>query len=112
MPPHDYARRNYQSIFDNALQEYQRKTGKDISSSPLFDKLQSCSSPDDIITVLRQQIPGFDQSAGGGSDDRLTRWLYLTVKVVSAFSATIGAAVALVGPTTYNYEVIRLEPAR
>jgi hypothetical protein len=105
--PQDYARANYLSIFDGALQEYKRKTGKDICSNPLFDKLQSCSSPDDIIAMLRQQIPAFDQSASWSSDDRLTRWLDPTVQVISAFSATIGAGVALVSPTPY--EVIRPE---
>jgi hypothetical protein len=107
--PHDLARANYQSIFDSALQEYKKKTGKDISSNPLFNKLQSCGSPDDIITMLRQQIPGFGQSVSGSSDDRLTRWLGPTVQVINAFSATIGGAVALVGPTAY--EVTPPEPA-
>ena len=96
-PPDNSTRANHQSIFDSALQEYTKKTRKILSSEPLFYKLQSCDSPDDIITVLQQQIPGFDQSSGGSSDDRLTRWLDPTVKVVNAFSATIGNAVALVG---------------
>jgi len=96
-PPENSARANYQSIFDSALQEYTKQTRKDLSSEQLFHNLQSCDSPDDIITILRQQIPGFGQSAGGSSDDRLTRWLDPTVKVINAFSATIGGAVALVG---------------
>src|SRR6267142_232717 len=96
------ARASYQSIFDSALQEYTKKTRKDLSSNPLFPKLQSCDSPDDIMTILQQQIPEFGQSAGGNSDDRLTRWLDPTVKVINAFSATIGGAVALVGPSAYG----------
>jgi hypothetical protein len=109
-PPENFARANYQSIFDGALQEYTKKTRKVLSSEPLFHKLQSCDSPDDIITILRQQIPVFDQSSGGSSDDRLTRWLDPTVKVINAFSATIGGAAALVGPSAY--EVTRLESTR
>jgi len=96
MPQISPEKANYQSIFDSALQEYENKTRKDPSSHPLFRRLESCDSPDDIITILRQQIPGFDQSAGGSSDDRLTRWLDPTVKVINAFSATIGNAVSLV----------------
>jgi hypothetical protein len=97
-------RANYQSIFDNALQEYKKKTRKDLSSNPIFHSLQHCDSPDDIIAILRQQIPQFDQSASGttSSDGRLTRWLDPTVKVINAFSATIAGAVALVGPTAYG----------
>jgi len=95
-PPENSACANYRSMFDSALQEYTKKTRKDPSSNPLFYKLQSCSSPGDIITMLRQQIPGFDQSSSGSSDGRLRKWLDLTVKVINAFSATIGGAVALV----------------
>jgi hypothetical protein len=109
-PTESPVRANYQAIFDSALQEYKKKTRKDLSSNPLFNKLQSCGSPDDIITILRQQIPEFDQSASGSSDDRLTRWLDPTVKVINAFSATISGAVALVGHTAY--EVTRPEYAR
>jgi hypothetical protein len=99
-PPVNSPRANYQSIFDNALHEYKHKTRKDLPSDPLFHELQSCSSPDDIITTLRQKIPVFDQSASGNSDDRLTRWLDPTVKVINAFSAAIGSAVSLVGPSS------------
>lgn len=96
------AHATYQSIFDSALQEYTKKTKKDLSSNPLFPKLQSCGSPDDIIIILRQQIPGSDQSASTSSDDRLTRWLDPTVKVINAFSVTIGGAVALVCLAVYK----------
>ena len=96
------ARASYQSIFDSALQEYTKKTRKDLSSNPLFPKLQSCGSPDDIIVILRQQIPGFDRSASTSSGDRLTRWLNPTVKVIDAFSVTVGGAVSLVCLTVYE----------
>ena len=109
-PPEVSPRANYQTIFDNALQVYKRKTRRDLSSNPLFHRLESCGSPDDFITILRQQIPEFDQSAGGSSDDRLTRWLDPTVKVINAFSATIGGPVALVGCTAF--EITRPESAR
>jgi len=99
--PENLARANYQTVFDSALQEYKKKTRKDLSSNPLCHKLQSCDSPDDIIIILRQQIPDLDQSASGSGGDRLTKWLDPTVKVISAFSTTIGA-VALVCLTVYE----------
>ena len=94
------SRTNYQLIFDSALQAYKRKTGKDLPSTPLFRRLETCRSSDDIITTLRQQVPAFDQS--GSSNDGLTSWLSPTVKVVNAFSTTIGGAVALVSLTEYG----------
>jgi hypothetical protein len=93
---------NYNTIFDSALQAYKAKTGKDLSSNPLFHRLETCRSPDDIITILRQQIPGVDQSASGNSDGRLTGWLDSTVKVINAFSTTIGGTVTLVSLTEYD----------
>src|SRR5947208_17093674 len=91
------SRTDYQLIFDSALQAYKKKTGKDLPSTPLFRTLETCHSSDDIIATLRQQVPAFDQF--GGRNDGLTRWLDPTVKVVNAFSATIGGAVTLVSPT-------------
>jgi hypothetical protein len=103
--PENLARANYQSIFNSALQLYQKKTRKDLPSNPLFDQLQSCGSPDEVIAILRRQVPVFDLSAGGSSDDRLTRWLDPTVRVISAFSSTIGAAVALVSHSIYQVDL-------
>ena len=100
--PESLRHTNYQSIFDYALQAYKKKTGKDLSSNPLFHTLESCDSSDDIISTLRQQILGFDQSSSGSSHDKLTRWLDPTVKVINAFSATVGGAVTLVGPIEYE----------
>jgi hypothetical protein len=85
---------NYQGIFDNALQAYKRKTGKDLTSDPLLHSLETCHSPDAVLDLLRAQIvePGQPQSSG----NKFTAWLDPTVNVLSAFSATIGGFVGLV----------------
>jgi hypothetical protein len=88
---------NYQSIFDSALEEYKSKTGKDLTEDPLLRSLETCDTPDAVLTILRAQIlgPGPSQS----SHDKLTTWLDPTVNVINAFSATIGGGVGLVSPT-------------
>jgi len=88
---------NYQSIFDDAIEAYKKKTKKDLRSHPLLDKLQDCHSPDSVLRVLYQQIPGFDQSRG--TDDKLTKWLNPTVNVLYTFSGVIGGGISLVSPT-------------
>ena len=98
---------NYQTIFDSAFKAYKKKTGKDLPSTPLFRTLETCRSSGDVIATLRQQVYAFDQS--GNSNDGLTRWLDPTVKVVNAFSATIGGAVGLVSLTEYG--VVHPEPS-
>src|SRR6266436_1993872 len=85
---------NFVSIFNTALKSYKHKTKKDLTSHPLLPRLQSCESPEAILTVLREQIPAFNQSQNG--DDRLTKWVSPTVNVLYAFSATVGQGVGLV----------------
>jgi hypothetical protein len=85
---------NFQSIFNDALKEYQRRTKKDLLTHPLAAQLQQCDSPSSIRAVLRQQVQELDQSQT--SDERLTKWLDPMVNVLSALSDTIGDAVGLV----------------
>ena len=103
---------NFASIFNAALESYKRKTNKDLTEHPLLPSLQSCDSPEAILTVLREQIPAaFNQSQNG--DDRLTKWVSPTVNVLCAFSATVGQGVGLVrieisrpgefSPLTYTF---------
>jgi hypothetical protein len=85
---------NFTSIFDAALKSYKRKTKKDLASHPLLPNLQSCDSPEAVLTVLRDRIPAFNQSQNG--DDRLTKWVSPTVNVLFTFSAAVGQGVGLV----------------
>ena len=93
-PPESTSNSNYDLIFENALKAYKKKTGKQLTSSPLLRRLEICNSPDTVLGALREQIPGFDQS--GTHDDRLMNWLNPTVNVLLDFSGTIGGAVSLV----------------
>jgi hypothetical protein len=83
---------NYQQIFSVALDSYEKKTGNDLRSNPLLPRLETCKSPDAVIALLRQQIPG-DQSLNDNDSQRLSNWLNPTVKVIVAFSGTITAAI-------------------
>ena len=86
---------NFVSIFNAALETYKRKTKKDLASHPLLPTLQSCDSPEAVLTALREQIPAtFNQSQNG--DDRLTKWVTPTVNVLYSFSDTLGQGVGLV----------------
>src|SRR5579863_3357671 len=82
---------NYQSIFDNALKAYENKTKEDLRSNPLLSKLESCHSPDAVLSVLREKI---NQSPN--TDERFTKWLNPTVNVLLTFSDAIGGGISLV----------------
>jgi hypothetical protein len=86
---------NFETIFTTALQAYEKQTKKDIASHPLAAQLQTCDSPNAILSVLQAQVQVFDESRG--ADERLTKWLNPTVHVLCAFSATLGQGVGVVG---------------
>jgi len=87
------SRPNFDSIFNAALQTYE-KTGKGITSHPLASELQSCHSPDTVLAVLRRQIPSLNQSQSG--DERFAKSLTPIINVLYAFNATLGDGVGLV----------------
>ena len=84
----------FQSIFDTALKEYQRRTKNDLLTHPLATQLQECDSPSSVRAVLQNQVEELERSQA--SDERLTKWLDPTVNVLSALSDTIGDVVGLV----------------
>jgi hypothetical protein len=85
---------NFVSLFNASLESYKRKTKKDLASHPLLPTLQSCDSPEAVLTVLREQVSASNQSQNG--DDGLTKWVTPTVNVLYSFSETIGQGVGLV----------------
>ena len=97
LPSSSTSRSNLDAIFNAALKAYKKKTGKDITSHPLANELQSCDSPDAILAVLRRQIPTPDQSQN--ADETFTKYLIPTVNVLYALSGTLGEGVSLVGIT-------------
>ena len=85
---------NFQIIFDDALKVYEKRTKKDLLTHPLAAQLQHCNTPSSILDVLQQQVQELNQSQG--RNEKWTRWLDPTVKVLYAFSVTLGEGVTLV----------------
>jgi hypothetical protein len=100
VPSTSTSQSNFASIFNAALDAYKRKTKKDLASHPLLPRLESCNSPDAVLTVLHEEIPTFNESEN--SDNRLTKWVMPTVKVLFAFSATIGSGVGIVNIRVFS----------
>ncbi|KAH9033915.1 hypothetical protein EDB85DRAFT_1043017 [Lactarius pseudohatsudake] len=87
---------NFQPIFEKALEEYKKKTGKDLTTHPLAAEINGCNSPEAILTVLEGKANELNQSRS--SDDRLTKWLNPTVNILNALSATLGDSAGSVFP--------------
>ncbi|KAF8497783.1 hypothetical protein F5888DRAFT_1906567 [Russula emetica] len=87
---------NFQLIFDNALKAYEKRTKKGLLTHPLAAQLQRCNSPSSILDILQEQVQELNQSQR--RNERWTRWLDPTVKVLHAFSETLGKSVTLAFP--------------
>ena len=76
----------FQAIFDAALKDYTKKTGKDLYDlgHPLASKLDSCDGPDSILDIFREQAREFDEFRKG--DTKLFKWLKPIVKVLHTIS--------------------------
>jgi hypothetical protein len=90
---------NFQPIFEKALKEYKKRTGKDLTTHPLAAEINRCNSPDAILTVLQ----GKANELGQRSDERLTKWLTPTVNVLNALSATLGQGVGSVSSSKSHH---------
>ncbi|KAN0109541.1 hypothetical protein V8E52_009184 [Russula decolorans] len=84
------------SIFDASLQSYNNKTKNRLLDHPLASRLQSCDSPNAILSVLQDLIQQFDQRRT--SDKRLNNWLNPTMNVLYTFSAILSDGVSLTFP--------------
>jgi hypothetical protein len=89
---------SFQQIFDKALEEYKKKSGKDLTSHPLAAQIKGCNSPEAILSVLEGKANELNRSRS--SDDRLTKLLNPTVNIINVLSATLGQATGLVSYRT------------
>lgn len=78
---------NFQVIFENALNAYKRRTKEDLLTHPLANQLEVCDSASRILSVLQEQVEELNQSQR--RNERWTRWLYPTVKVLHAFGKDV-----------------------
>jgi len=83
----------FQLIID-ALLDYSEKTGIDLANYSFADKLQLSKSPDDILQLLQEREKAFKQYRN--RNRTLISCLSPAVRVLHAFSATLGEAISLV----------------
>jgi hypothetical protein len=81
----------------NALADYANQTGIDLSQNPFAAKIQYLNTPDAILELLREREKSFKEyrNANRGLIDSLSP----AVRVLHAFSATLGEAFSLVSHT-------------
>ena len=78
----------------NALADYAKITGIDLSSSSFVALLEQSNSPDAILELLQAREKAFKEYSDG--NPRLISCLGPAVKVLQAFSGILGEAASLV----------------
>jgi hypothetical protein len=91
---------NFQSIFNASLQAYDNKTKNKLLDHPLATQLQSCDSPNAVLSVLQDLVQQFDRRRT--NDESLKNWLNPTVNVLYTFSATLGEGAGLVSSNSLS----------
>jgi fungal STAND N-terminal Goodbye domain len=84
---------NLQLIID-ALADYAKLTGIDLSGSPFAPMIERSNSPEAILELLQEREKAFKEYRDGNR--RLITCLTPVVNVLQAFSGILGEAVSLV----------------
>jgi hypothetical protein len=82
---------NFDLIFNNALDTYKKHTKNDLITHPLLVQFQNCTSPSEVLALIHRQVQGLQRN-----DDRLTKCLGPTIRVLYMFSGTLGEGVGVV----------------
>ncbi|KAH9955680.1 hypothetical protein BC827DRAFT_1235638 [Russula dissimulans] len=77
---------SFQSLFDSALQDYQKRTKLRLLDHPLAKELEKCDSVDSITAVLQRKARDINQYRG--DDGRIMKSVKCTVQVLCTLSTS------------------------
>ena len=78
---------NFGTIFTAALEKYKKRTKKDITAHGLAAQIESCDSPNAVLTVLQTQVQTFDPAPS--ANERWKSLLDPTITVLYTFSGFV-----------------------
>ena len=104
----------FQDLFDAALKEYSRRTGKDIATDPLTARLLRCDSSDAVLSILGEQAHAFNQFRNGDRKVQLMRRLKPTVDILLGISTNgvFGEGIGLVRLNDISFAYVHHPPCR
>jgi len=87
---------SFQSLFDLALQDYEKQTGTKLVDHPLAKQLETCDSVESITAFFQQQTRAFREFRG--DDGKVMKSLKCAVHVLYtlAASSALGEGIGLV----------------
>jgi hypothetical protein len=90
-------------LITNALADYAKITGVDLSNNPFSAAIEQSNSPEAILQLLHEQEKAF--KGYRDNNRKLTDSLAPSVKVIQAFSGILGETVTLV---SHKYDQVTL----
>jgi hypothetical protein len=75
---------SFSVLFDSALAEYERETGRPLAQHPLAELLESCNTVGSVSDILQEKARAFNQSI----HSRITKSLNSIVSILYALSTT------------------------
>jgi hypothetical protein len=90
------------SLFEAALNEFERRAGTNLLRHQIIDKLANYQSADSVIDVLQQEAQALRNFRG--DDGKLMTWLKRTVNVLHILSTSsiLGEGIGLVRLHTHH----------
>ena len=92
------------SLFETALNEFEKRAGTSLAQHQIINKLVSCDSADSVIDVLQEQAQAFRNFRG--DNGKVMTWVKRTVNVLYALSTSemlSGAISTVCGLITLSY---------
>jgi fungal STAND N-terminal Goodbye domain len=97
---------NFESILNAALDSYAKQTGIDLTKHPSANKLQNCSSPNDVLQILSERESAFKDYRDQYRN--LINRVRPVVQVVHALSAILGEMASLVSSAIVFFSSSRI----
>ena len=91
-------------LITDALDDYAKITGMDLSKNPFASTLEQSNSPEAILQLLQGREKAFKEYRDGNR--RLISCLSPAVKVLQAFSGILGEASSLVSHTCHLASIL------
>jgi fungal STAND N-terminal Goodbye domain len=89
-----------QFIFENALQDYTKQTGVDLTKYDFINQLERSGSPDEVLMLLRDKAKKFKEYRDGNR--KLINWITPVVQVVHLFAGFLEEATSIVSRKAFK----------
>ena len=90
----------FQYIFNNALQDYTKQTGVDLTKYDFVNQLERCGSPDEVLLLLCDKAKEFKEYRDGNR--KLINLMAPVVQIVHVFAGFLGEATSIVSRRAFK----------